>query len=322
MKIRTWNHLIFISLSCLFWLSTITSSPAIAAELDSLPSWQDEGVKTTIIDFVADVTNRESVNFVEVKDRIAVFDNDGTLWGEYPKYFQLSFLDSYGLGIGETTDSYISAARDFVTTQNNTSFQTPYVNLIYKPMVELLDYLRANDFQVYICSGGEIDFIRAFAEEYYGIPPQNIIGSALTTTFYAESNPPVLLRASDLVEPINDEAGKPVGIERYIGKRPIMAVGNSNGDLEMLEYADDSQGHDLMMLLRHDDLTREHYQEEDMGVDCSLNDDTDPENDVYDGPGSYCHVNKALEKVSADDNWSLISVKDDFTKVFLGTNLD
>ncbi|MBO1347732.1 MAG: haloacid dehalogenase-like hydrolase [Hormoscilla sp. GUM202] len=231
------------------------------------------------------------------------------------------FINDQGVGIGETTEDYIAAAREFVTTQDSAEFGSPYVDLIYKPMVELLDYLRDNQFQIYICSGGEIDFMRSFAEEYYGIPPQNIIGSALTTKFDDENHdPPVLVRDKVLVQPVNDEGGKPVGIERYVGKKPIMAVGNSNGDLQMLQYTDDGEGPSLMMLVRHNDEDREHYQEADTGVDCSVNDDDNPDNDVDDLPGSYCHVNEVLDE-AAKQGWSLIGVKDDFEKVFLGADL-
>lgn len=303
---------------CLLWLglagcttqAIATDSPSRAAS-DYLISWNDTETRTAIIEFVEDVT-ASGDNFVEAKDRIAVFDNDGTLWSEYPNYVPIVFSESYGFGIGEETESYINAAGDFVTTQNNPEFDRPYVDLIYQPMVELLDYLRANDFQVYICSGGEIDFIRGFAEEYYGIPPQNIVGSTPITTY--QSDPPVLVRTKELVQPPNDEDGKPVGIERYIGKRPILAVGNSDGDLQMLEYTDDGQGHDLMLLLRHDDIEREHYEEvEDPSVNC---------NNAEDGPGYYCHADEAIAKANDENDWYLISVANDFDQVFLGDGLD
>lgn len=293
MKIKTLRNLISIGLCCLLWIATMSNSQAIAASVDILPSWQEGETKTTIIDFVTDVSDPDSNNFVEVKDRIAVFDNDGTLWSEYPEASPATFIKEYGIGKGETTDAYIEAAHKFVTTENNTEFDKPYVDLIYQPMVELLDYLRANDFQVYICSGGEIDFIRSFAEEYYGIPPQNVIGSLFKTKFDNKNyDPPALVRRG-LPIFYNDKRKKPVAIERYIGKKPIMAVGNSTGDLQMLQYTDDHQGHDLMMLVRHDDAVREHYQE-------------DPEDK---------HVKEALDEADAQ-GWSLIGVQNDFKTVF------
>jgi len=335
MKIKIFGKFILLCFACLLWLGiascsqvNATSIPSQATDLPTtkqaetyFSSWNDPENNETV---------QTIINFVEglslpAEDRVAVFDNDGTLWGEFPYYYQAFFLDPDGDGevdlhLGETTDDYIVAAHTFATTENNPAFETPYVDLIYKPMVELLDYLRANDFQVYICSGGEIDFIRGFAEEYYGIPPENIIGSTFTTTF-DETNA-VLKRASTPVEPINDGPGKAVGIERYIGKKPILAGGNSNGDFQMMQYTDDGPGPSpsLMLLLRHDDLDREQYEEQDTGVDCSLNDDGNPDNDVDDGPGTYCHINKAVDEVNSQDDWHFISVKNDFTKVFLGSD--
>jgi len=293
MKIKILRKLISISLCCLLWIATTINFPVHAAKLDILPSWQEGDTKNTIIDFVTDVTNPKSNNFVQIKDRIAVFDNDGTLWSEYPEAPPLTFIKNHGKGKGETTDAYIEAARQFVTTENNTEFGKPYVDLIYQPMVELLDYLRANGFQVYICDGGDIDFIRSFAEEYYDIPPQNVIGSTLRTKFDNQNyNPPALVRRGFPIF-FKNKQKKPVSIQRYIGKKPIMAVGNSNSDLEMLQYTDDHQGHDLMMVVRHDDVVREHYEQ-------ALEDKK---------------VNKILNEANAQ-GWSLISIKDDFKTVF------
>ena len=328
MKKRTFSTLIAICLSCLLWLgATLGYQESAAAQDDPLPSWQDRETKASIVDFVTDVTDPCSDNFVESDDRIAVFDNDGTLWGEHPVYFPALFILEHGikeggrtkdeilnlgLGAGETTEEYIEAGSEFVTTKSNPAYQSYYVDLIYKPMVELLNYLQDNEFQVYICSGGDADFIRSFAEEYYSIPPENVIGSLVVTEFEIQEENPVVVRSSDLLF-FNDEGGKPVGIQRDIGKRPIMAVGNSNGDLQMLQYTDDGEGRDLMMLVRHNDEERELYQEIDTGADCNMEDPEDPYN--------YCHVNEALDEADAR-GWSLISVKDDFKKVFLGEGLD
>ncbi len=291
---------------------------AIAADSLPLSSWQDGAIKTTIIDFVADVTDPNNVNFVDPDDRIAVFDNDGTLWSEKPCYFQESFifyrqgssanclpeelgqetapltieeliLTDAQLNGGITTDQYIQEAKAFLNTANHPDFHRPYVELTFQPMVEFLDYLRDNGFQVYICSGGGIDFIRSFAEEAYGIPPQNVIGSAILSKFEIQDGNPVLVRVPLPVWPINDKAGKPVGLERYLGKRPIVAVGNSTGDLQMLQYTDDGQGQDLMMLVHHDDPNREYQYDEG--------------------------AEEALTK-AAVRGWSIISMKDDFIKVF------
>ncbi|MBC6423947.1 MAG: haloacid dehalogenase-like hydrolase [Hormoscilla sp. SP12CHS1] len=313
MKKRTFSPLIAICLSCLLWLGvTLGYQESAAAIGDPLPSWQDGETKATIIDFVTDVTDPSSDNFVESSDRIAVFDNDGTLWSEHPVYFPVVFILEHGIkeggrtieeivhrgmGAGETTEKYIDAASEFVTTKKNPEYHSYYVDLIYKPMVELLNYLQDNEFQVYICSGGDADFIRSFADEYYSIPRENVIGSLVITEFKNRLGHPSVVRSSDLFF-YNDEEEKPVGIQRDIGKRPIMAVGNSNGDLQMLQYTDDGNGRDLMMLVRHDDEAREHYQEAA---------DSD-------------HVNEALDEAD-DRGWTLISVKDDFVKVFVGTDL-
>ncbi len=291
---------------------------AIADALSPLPSWQEGAIKTTIIDFVTDVTDPNNVNFVDPDDRIAVFDNDGTLWSEKPCYFQESFIlhrqGSYAncfpeelgqetapltkeeliftdtqLNYGITTDQYIQEANGFLNTANHPDFHRPYVELTFQPMVEFLQYLRDNGFQVYICSGGGIDFIRSFAEEAYGIPPQNVIGSAILSKFEIQEGNPVLVRVPLPVLPINNNAGKPVGLERYLGKRPIMAVGNSTGDLQMLQYTDDGQGQDLMMLVHHDDPNREYQYDE--GAEDALQE-------------------------AAQRGWSVISMKDDFIKVF------
>ena len=304
-------------------MQAIATEPPAQQQSEDLPSWNDGTAKSAIFDFVANVTSEP--NLVDPKDRIAVFDNDGTLWGEYPIYFQKFFFDfreSQGLdrqGIGEDPETYIGSARDFVKNENSEEFGSPYVDLIYQPMVELLGYLRANDFQVFICSGGENDFVRGFAEEYYGIPPQNIVGSAFVTNWLDEddaANPLTLVRTGVGVEPLNDEGGKPVGIERYIGKRPILAVGNSNGDLQMMEYTDDGSGNNLILLLQHDDPSREHYEEKEDAEVC-VDGESYP-------PGSYCHTDKVLERVNSDDddNWYPISVARDFNKVFLGSALD
>jgi hypothetical protein len=274
----------------------------IAAARD-FPSWTTNSpAKNTIIEFVEDVTNPGSADFVDVADRIAVFDNDGTLWSEYPTYFQALFLEDHGLGSGETPEDYRVAAHDFVTTETNMAFDQPYIDLIYKPMVEFLNYLRAHDFQVYICSGGEDEFIRAFAEKYYGVSPQNIIGSLLELTFDKDRIPPAMVRVvTDPMNPfifVNDKGEKPVGIQRHIGKRPILTVGNSNGDLQMLQYTDDGEGKELMMVLNHDDEEREKCADEDC-------------ND---------HIQEVLDE-AADRGWTLISIKHDFDKVFSGPNL-
>lgn len=310
-----------IFLSCTLCLSSIAVPPANADELP-LSLWRDGETKAAIIDFVRDVTNPKSPNFVEVGDRIAVFDNDGTLWSEKPCYFQESFIvsrlegsdgatcfpDTQGspapeLGelmlvdlqfTGITSDAYKDLAREFLGTNHPTEpsrpqFERPYLDFTYQPAIELLDYLRGHGFQIYICSGGGIDFIRSFAEEAYGIPPEHIIGSAIQSKFEIQDGKPVTVRRPIPVLPVNDGPGKPVGLERYLGKRPILAMGNSDGDLEMLQYTDDNQGRELMLLLHHDDGDREF---------------------------AYETADEALAEAAKYDDWHVISMKDDFLQVF------
>ena len=324
------GKLILLCLSCALWLG-ITSCSAIRAIATDVPaqnnyapyfsSWtsgedgETNPTVQTIMDFVAEVKDAG----IEPEDRIAVFDNDGTIWSEYP-LIPGEFVKQHGPAKGETTDAYIAAAEEFLNgTDNENGY--PYLDRIYKPMVELLEYLQDNGFQTYICSGGDTDFIRAFAEGSYHIPPEKVIGSLVPLKFH-DNDPSVLVRGSILGDDFffNDSENKPVGIERYIGKRPIMAVGNSNGDWQMLEYADDEQGPALMMLVRHDDLEREDYEETDTSVDCSVNEDDDPLNNL--GTGTYCHANDALAEAANEDDWYLISVKNDFDKVFMGESLD
>ncbi|AOX04228.1 hypothetical protein BJP34_09930 [Moorena producens PAL-8-15-08-1] len=257
--------------------------PPAAADFESLlVSWNDGPTKTKIVNFVDNV-----INTVDPSDRIAVFDNDGTLWTEKPDYIQVSFIEYYR-GINPsvnletpdcstepqiTPEQYKQEARQFLDTQNHPYLGFQYIQLTFKPMVELVNYLQSNDFKVYISSGGGTDFIRSFAEDAYGIPPENIIGTTTKAEYCDPENDGtfVLLKTKILVEPINDGKRKPVGIDRYIGKKPIMAVGNSSGDLQMLDYTDDHIGPALMMLLHHDD-TRECPYAELAQIDCPYDD--------------------------------------------------
>jgi len=282
-----------------------STTPAIASDIPArsdshasyFSSWtggEANPTVQTIMNFVAEIDDAR----IEPDDRIAVFDNDGTLWSERP-WIQGKFMEEYGTGEGETTDDYIAAAEEFLNGTDN-DFDYPYLDRIYKPMVELLEYLQDNGFQTYICSGGGVDFIRAFAEGSYQIPPEYVIGSLVDLEF-SDGNPSVLVRGSVPGDNFffNDSENKPVGIQRYIGKRPIVAVGNSNGDLQMLQYTDVDSGPNLMMLVRHDDWVREGYYEEE----------------------SNEQVNEALAEAESESDWYLISVRNDFDKVFMGDEL-
>ena len=298
---------------------------------DPLPSWNDGQPKQTIIQFVHDVTDPDSQNYLPHGDRLAVFDNDGTLWQEKPLYVQLVFVldqlktlapqhpewqteepfkifltdpnpDLKTLGTvenlltlalathtGMTQTEFDVQVQKFLTQAKHPRFQKPYTELIYQPMVELVNYLKLNDFQVYICSGGGVDFIRAFSEEAYGIPPENVIGTAVEKTFQVSSQGISLMREPKLVKPINDKAGKPVNIDRYIGKIPAIAVGNSDGDIEMLQYAASSSQANLELLLHHDDAEREF---------------------------DYDHGTEKALTLANENDWIVISLKKDFKRVF------
>ncbi|NEP47505.1 MAG: haloacid dehalogenase-like hydrolase [Moorea sp. SIO3C2] len=316
MKKRTF--LVFLSiLLSVFCLGGFVACPPAAADYDPLLSWNAGAAKQTIFDFVQEVTNPNSDNYVRQGDRIAMFDNDGTLWTEKPTTIQRLFiLDQLGNPLpdfkelaslsqkdvilddlqleGMTTEDYQQKAREFLDNSKHPDFGVPYIQVTYQPMVELLNYLRSNDVKVYICSGGGIDFIRSFAEDTYGIPPENIIGSSIQTEFITKDDGShVLVRKPELVQPINSKGGKVVGIERYIGKKPIMTIGNSDGDLEMLQYTDEQDGPALMMLVHHDD----------------------PREYVYD-----TGAENALREADAR-GWTVISMKEDFVTVF-GNEID
>ena len=249
------------------------------------------------MDFVEDVTDPSSPNYVPPADRIATFDNDGNLWSEQPLYFQLIFaldrvkalapdhpewqeqqpfkavieddretlLESGEHGIlelvmathaGMTPDGFQQTVQEWLKTARNPRFDQPYNKMIYQPMLELLEYLRAHDFKTFIVSGGGVEFMRAWVEEAYGIPPEQVVGSSIKTEFIMEDGQPLIRRLPE-IDFIDDKAGKPVGINKFIGKRPILASGNSDGDLQMLQYTAAGDGPKLMLYLHHTDSVRE-----------------------------------------------------------------
>ncbi|MDJ0618466.1 MAG: HAD family hydrolase [Calothrix sp. MO_192.B10] len=329
---------VLISIFCLG--GTFGCLPAYAAHEDLLGSWNNTGTtgtgsKEAIIDFVNKVTNQSGDYYVPPKDRIAVFDNDGTLWAERPDYFQAlfieenrepvstakftkilkttkkkidtngdrnisdeikSFLSDIAVFDGITTDSYISQAHDFVYNQKHPEYDAEYIQLTYKPVIGLVNYLKANGFKVYICSGGGVDFVRSFAEDAYGIPPEKVIGSAVKTKYDETEGPGGNLVRQPMLAQYNDQQGKPVGIERHIGKRPIIAVGNSGGDLEMFKYTNVGEDTSLIVLINHDDCDREYKY-----------------NDI---PGGANGENESLDEAEGRDNWIVVSMKDDFQTIF------
>ena len=259
------------------WQPSIAfAQQAGSGDADPLPSWKESASKAAIVAFVNKVTRIGSPEFVPVAERVAVFDNDGTLWSEKPIYFQLMFtidrvqqlasqhpewnnqqpfqaaLDgdletlaqSGAEGLtkllmvthaGMTTDEFAQTVRQWLATARHPRFDRPYQQLVFQPMLELLEYLRAHSFKTFIVSGGGVDFIRVFAEEVYGIPPEQTIGSSIKMKLEMRNGQPVIVRLPE-IDFINDKAGKPVGIEKAIGRRPVAAFGNSDGDLQMLQY--------------------------------------------------------------------------------------
>lgn len=266
---------------------------------DPLPSWNDATTKQAIIDFVEKTTTEGSADFVEVKNRIATFDNDGNLWSEQPLYFQLIFAidrikamaDEYpewqstepyksilegnvekalsggtkailelvmSTHSGMSTEEFDEAVRDWLATAKHPKTGKPYNQMIYQPMLELLDYLRANDYKTFIVSGGGVDFMRVWVEEAYGIPPYQVVGSSNKVQFeVAEDGTPQLIKQPEL-NFIDDKEGKPVGIHQYIGMRPVFASGNSDGDYQMLQYTTAGEGPRFGLLLHHTDSVREY----------------------------------------------------------------
>lgn len=299
-----------------------------------LASWNDGPAKEAIVKFVTDVSTQDAPTFVASSERIAVFDNDGTLWAEQPLYFQLMFvLDRIkamapqhpewqraepfksilagsmkaalaggdkavaeliaATHAGMTTAEFETQVKDWLATAGHPRFNRPYTDLVYQPMVELLAYLRANGFKTYIVSGGGIQFMRPWTEQVYGIPREQVIGSQGKLAFEMRGGAPVLvkLRQIDLVD---DKAGKPIGIQKHIGRRPIAAFGNSDGDLEMLQWTMAGPGPHFAALVHHTDAQREW---------------------AYDRPSSIGALNKAWDEARAK-GWTVIDMRRDWQKVF------
>ena len=282
----------------LFPALTLPPAPAPVAQApDPLPSWNDSASKKAIVDFVARVTKEGGPDFVPPPERIATFDNDGTLWSEQPIYFQLAFaLDRVkemapshpdwktkqpfkgvlegdvkavaasgerGLleilaatHVGNTTEEFEGIVRKWVTTARHPKTKRLYTEMVYQPMLELLAFLRANGFKTYIVSGGGVEFMRPWVERAYGIPPEQVVGSRAKMKYEVRDGKPVLVRLAE-VDHIDDKAGKPVGIQQIIGRRPIAAFGNSDGDFEMLEWTTSAPGPRFGLIVHHTDGARE-----------------------------------------------------------------
>ena len=270
---------------------------AIAQAAEPLPSWNDGAAKSRIVGFVQAVTDTSGKDYVPPADRIAVFDNDGTLWSEQPAYFQLLFAidrvralapanprwktqqpfkaalegDMKALAAsgekgllqllmvshaGMTSDEFTRIAKDWLASARHPTLKRKYTDLVYQPMLEVLDYLRANGVRTYIVSGGGVEFVRAFSEQRYGIPPEQVIGSSIKTRYEIRDGQPAIVRLPE-IDFIDDKAGKPVAIQKFIGRLPLAVFGNSDGDFEMFEWATSAPGPRLGVLVHHDDGERE-----------------------------------------------------------------
>jgi phosphoserine phosphatase len=311
---------------------SLASLPALAAEV--LPSWNDGAAKARIVAFVQAVTEKGGKDFVAPADRVAVFDNDGTLWSEQPMYFQLAFAidrvkalapkhpewktkqpfkaalegDQKALAAsgekgllelvmathaGNTSEEFAQVVRDWVKTARHPTLERPYTELTYAPMRELLEHLRANGFKTWIVSGGGVEFLRVVSEELYGVPPEQVIGSSIQTKYELRGGVPAIVRLPAL-DFIDDKAGKPVAIHKYIGRRPIAAFGNSDGDFQMLEWTTSAPGARLGVLVHHDDAEREFS---------------------YDRKSSIGKLDRGLDEGGAR-GWTLVSMKNDWKQVY------
>jgi len=306
----------------------------LSAQRETLPSWYDGPSKSAITEFVRRVTTEGAPGMVPPAERIAVFDNDGTLWSEQPAYFQLLFAidrvkqlapqhpewrttplfkavldgDMHALAesgeqglvelimtthAGMTTDEFEDIVRQWITTAHHPTTGRPYTEMVYQPMLELLGYLRDNGFKTYIVSGGGIEFMRVFAEEVYGIPPEQVIGSSIETEFEMRDGTPVLVRLPK-INFVNDKAGKPIGIQQHIGRRLIAAFGNSDGDLQMLQWTAAGAGPRFCLYVHHTDAEREW---------------------AYDRGSAIGRLDKGLDEARAN-GWTVVDMKKDWNRVF------
>jgi phosphoglycolate phosphatase-like HAD superfamily hydrolase len=316
--------IVLIAISC--------TVPGLAQE--PLPSWNDTAPKKAIVTFVERVTRQGSPEFVPEAERIATFDNDGTLWAEQPIYFQLAFALDRVKGLaplhpewkdqepfasllkgdlkgalaggepaifeivtvthsGMTTEEFEKIVRDWITTAKHPVTGRLYTEMVYQPMLELLAYLRANGFKTFIVSGGGIDFMRVFAERVYGIPPEQVVGSSGKLAFELRDGKPLLMKLPTL-NFNDDKAGKPVGIQMHIGLQPIAAFGNSDGDLQMLEWAKGGGGVRFALIVHHTDAEREW---------------------AYDRTSSIGRLDKALDAAQAE-GWTVVDMKNDWKTIF------
>jgi phosphoglycolate phosphatase-like HAD superfamily hydrolase len=318
----------------IIFVSLVLANPHRAHGDDSLPSWNDTTSKKAIVAFVERVTKEGSPDFVPAPERIATFDNDGTLWAEKPVPFQVLFAfarvkalapqhpewktqepfasllkgDMNGLaasgekGIlqviaathtGITTDEFTQEVQNWIATAKHPKTGRLYTGMVYQPMLELLAYLRANGFKTFIVSGGGVEFMRAWAERVYRIPPEQVVGSSGKLKLETRAGKLVLIKLPE-VDLIDDKEGKPVGIQTRIGRRPIAAFGNSDGDLQMLQWTTQGSGVRFALLVHHDDAKREF---------------------AYDRADRLQRLDKAWDEAIAK-GWTVVSMKNDWKTVF------
>ena len=312
----------------------LSMTNAVAQNSDPLPSWQDTGPKKAVIQFVNMVINPGGVDYVEPGNRVAVFDNDGTLWAEQPMYVQLAFaldrlkslqpehpewknkpflkalMDNNPDALKKVSHSelidlmmlthanisienFATAVTDWIASARHPKTQQLYTSMVYQPMLELLTYLRENGFKTYIVSGGGVEFMRPWTQAVYGIPPEQVIGSSLQREFVLKDNRPTLMRLSK-IQVLNDKAQKPISIEEHIGRRPIAAFGNSDGDLQMLQWVTAGEGARLGLIVHHTDSVREW---------------------AYDRDSHVGKLDKALDNAT-QNGWIIADMKQDWRKVF------
>ena len=328
---------VLVALLALF-VFALNPNPLHAA--DALPSWNDGPAKQEILDFVRDTTDKTSAKYVKPEERIATFDQDGTLWVEHPLYTQAVFaLDRVrelapkhpewknkepfkaviagdreaiakfteqdwerivaATHAGMSTEAFLEIVKQWLATAKHPRFKRPYTELVYQPMIEVMDYLRANGFKTYIVTGGGQEFVRAYSQRLYGIPPEQVVGSSILTKYEYKDGKPVLMRDPKVFF-IDDHAGKAIGINLFIGKRPYAAFGNSGGDREMLEWTQAGDGAPLMMLVLHDDAKREYAHGPAGGL---------PDTKV----GTFT---QALMDEAKQRGWVIISMKNDWKRIF------
>lgn len=332
-------HIKQLGAAVLLSVCGLAMTATVHAVTDPLPSWKDNATKTSITDFVERVTKEGSPEFIAPAERIATFDNDGTLWSEQPLYFQGIFAvdriramskdhpewrneepfksaiagDMHGLmatgmeGLAKiiaashanmTSEEFSTSVQKWLETAKHPTTNKPFTDMVYQPMLELLDYLRANHFKTFIVSGGGIDFMRVFAEEVYDIPPEQVIGSTIDAKFELRDGIPTIIKTPKLI--LNDDkVGKPVGIYRHIGRRPVFAAGNSDGDLQMLQYttiahSERDKTPRFGLIVHHTDGKREW---------------------AYDRKSHIGQLDKALDEAK-QRGWTVVDMQKDWRKVY------